>query len=126
MQSAVKMPRSGPRSQPRGGSRKGRPNRISKTIKDEVLESLRMVGGREYLARQAVENPSAYMNLLAKIIPHQVKAEVPTMKFVVQTFTGPFTPVRGVINSPIKEHIWREPEDAVPVEGLRPNSDRTF
>lgn len=114
MQSAVKMPRSGPRSQPRGGSRKGRPNKISKSIKDEVLESLKMVGGREYLARQAMANPAAYMNLLAKVIPHQVKAEAPTVKFVVQTITGPFAPVRGVINSPIKEHIWREPDFVEP------------
>jgi hypothetical protein len=114
MQSAVKMPRCGPRSQPRGGSRKGRPNKISKVIKDEVLESLKMVGGRDYLARQAEANPAAYLNLLAKIIPHQMKNEAPTVKFVVQTITGPFTPVRGVINSPIKEHIWREPEVVEP------------
>ena len=123
MQSAVKMPRSGPRSQPRGGSRKGRPNKISKSIKEEVLESLRMVGGRDYLARQAVANPAAYMNLLAKIIPHQVKTEAPPMKFVVQTLTGPLEPVRGVINSPVKEHIWREPADAVPLALPGPNID---
>jgi hypothetical protein len=71
MQSAVSVPVSGKRGQPRGGSRKGRPNKISKIIKVEVLESLKMVGGRYYLARQAEENPAAYMNRVPPAMLHE-------------------------------------------------------
>jgi hypothetical protein len=110
------MPKISPRPQPPGGSRKGRPNKISKIIKIEVLESFRMVGGRHYLARQAEENPTAYMNLLGKVIPQQIESAVGDLKIVVQALTGPVVPVRGVLNSPVAGHIWREPEQPIAIE----------
>jgi len=59
-------------TRPRGGSRKGRPNKLTGVVKDMVLAALNEVGGVEYLKRQAEKNPVAYMALLGKILPTQV------------------------------------------------------
>src|SRR3990167_2480828 len=89
----------------RGGSRLGKPNKISQSIKIEVLESFRMVGGREYLARQAIENPTAYMGLLGKVIPQQVQSELTPLRVVVQQLNVVPQPIPGVLSSPIKGHV---------------------
>lgn len=109
MQSAGEVPMAGRRSQPRGGSRKGCPNKVSKTIKVEVLEAFRMVGGRHYLVQQAEKNPAAFLGLLAKLLPHQLQSDLDGVKVIVQPLVAPAEPVRGVLNSPVAEHVWREP-----------------
>jgi hypothetical protein len=60
--------------QPRtgGGSRKGRPNKITAAVKDMIVSALNEVGGVEYLVRQAEENPSAFMTLVGKVLPLQL------------------------------------------------------
>ena len=40
-----------------------------------ILGALKRVGGKKYLEQQARENPVAFMGLLAKILPHQLKAD---------------------------------------------------
>jgi len=62
----------GKRPQPKGGSRKGKPNKATALIKDMIEGALQDVGGRAYLSRQAEENPSAFMGLLGKILPRDV------------------------------------------------------
>jgi hypothetical protein len=42
------------------------------TLKEAILASFDRVGGIDYLERQARENPTAYMTLLAKVLPMQV------------------------------------------------------
>ena len=37
-----------------------------------ILNALSDVGGEQYLARQANENPSAFMTLLGKVLPTQM------------------------------------------------------
>jgi hypothetical protein len=59
-------------SQPCGGSRKGKPNRITKELKDMILEALDKVGGAEYLQRQAEKNPAPFLTLVGKVLPLQV------------------------------------------------------
>ena len=59
-------------TRPPGGTRKGRPNKVGGAVKEMVLAALNEVGGIEYLKRQAVKNPVAYMALLGKILPMQV------------------------------------------------------
>ena len=89
----------------RGGSRLGKPNKLTRTIKEEVLASLEMVGGRKYLARQAIENPPAYLSLLGKVIPQQVHDAVGGLTINVITLDTPSVPTPGVLCSPIPEHI---------------------
>ena len=55
-----------------GGSRKGRPNKLTGAVKEMVLAALNEAGGVEYLTRQAEKNPAAFMTLLGKVLPLQV------------------------------------------------------
>jgi len=57
-------------------SRKGKPNKNTRELKDAILKSFEMVGGEVYLAEQARENPAAYMSLIGKVIPKEIKADV--------------------------------------------------
>lgn len=59
-----------------GGSRKGVPNKATKEIKDMIQGALEQAGGQAYLYQQALENPAAFMSLLGKILPKDVKAEI--------------------------------------------------
>jgi hypothetical protein len=56
-----------------GGRKKGTPNKITADVKAAILSAFNKVGGPEYLAQQAVENPQAFMTLLGKVLPTQVK-----------------------------------------------------
>ena len=47
-----------------GGSRKGRPNKLTASLKELILGALGDVGGREYLVRQAELNPVALIGLI--------------------------------------------------------------
>jgi hypothetical protein len=55
-----------------GGSRKGKPNKLTAALKDMVLSALHEAGGVEYLKRMADENPGAFMTLLGKVLPLQL------------------------------------------------------
>ena len=57
------------------GRVKGSQNKITKTIKDALLESFERVGGADYLVQMASDQPVAYMGLLGKVLPTQVKLE---------------------------------------------------
>ncbi len=57
---------------PRGGSRKGKPNKATAEIKAMIEGALQDVGGQKYLAEQARENPAAFLSLLGKILPRDV------------------------------------------------------
>lgn len=58
------------------GRPKGAPNKSTAAIKDMLLASLDAVGGQQYFMEQAKENPSAYMTLIGKIIPAEVKSQI--------------------------------------------------
>lgn len=58
------------------GRPKGTPNKINGDVKAMVMKSLEMVGGEEYLAFQAFNNPAAYMALLGKTLPKTMSLEL--------------------------------------------------
>lgn len=60
----------------RGGRQKGTPNKLTATIKQAIEQSFEEVGGADYLARMAKEQPVAYMTLLGKVLPTQLQADV--------------------------------------------------
>lgn len=68
----------------RGGRRagagrpKGAPNKLTATIKEAIEVAFHQVGGPEYLARMAEEQPTAFMSLLGKAMPQQIDANVTT------------------------------------------------
>lgn len=54
------------------GRPKGSPNKVTKAIKDMVIEALNNAGGVEYLVGQASTNPTAFLTLVGKTLPLQV------------------------------------------------------
>lgn len=61
---------------PNAGRRIGSTNHLTKELKDMIREALGKAGGVDYLARQAEENPTAFMSLLGKLIPHEIAASL--------------------------------------------------
>lgn len=64
------------RPQPKGGSRKGVPNKMTADLKEMIMGALEDVGGRQYLAERAIENPGPFMALVGKVLPKDIKAEI--------------------------------------------------
>src|SRR5215213_4409724 len=64
-------------TQPPGGSRKGKPNKVTADLKAMILGALNAQegGGQAYLQRQADENPVAFMGLIGKLLPKDVTVE---------------------------------------------------
>jgi len=56
-----------------GGRKKGTPNKITAALKDQILGALSAQGGQAYLEVQAKENPVAFMTLLGKVLPSEMK-----------------------------------------------------
>jgi hypothetical protein len=57
-----------------GGRQKGTPNKITALLKDEILmaaDNAHPEGRVGYLTQQAVDNPSAFLTLLGKVLPVQ-------------------------------------------------------
>ena len=55
------------------GRPKGVPNKVNGTLKDMILQALANVGGAEYLQEQAAKNPTAFLTLVGRVLPLQVK-----------------------------------------------------
>ena len=70
----------------KGGSRKGKPNKVTAAVKDMILGALSDAGGQAYLARQAEANPAAFMTLVGKVLPLDVNANVNQRRTVVLNF----------------------------------------
>src|ERR1700736_4385937 len=54
------------------GRPKGVPNKLTADIKEMIVGALRDAEGQAYLARQAEENPGAFMTLVGKVLPMQL------------------------------------------------------
>ena len=60
---------------PGAGRKPGVPNRMTADIKAMILGALQDVGGREYLASQALENPASFMTLVGRVLPLQLTGD---------------------------------------------------
>jgi hypothetical protein len=58
------------------GRRKGSKNKTTVLLKEAIEESFANVGGAEYLTTMALEEPKAYLTLLAKILPAKIEADI--------------------------------------------------
>lgn len=56
-----------------GGRQKGVPNKLTRELKDMILGALEDAGGQEYLSAQAKENAPAFLALLGKVLPKDLK-----------------------------------------------------
>lgn len=55
------------------GRKKGVPNKSTAAVKDMILQALAESGGVKYLTTQAEKNPTAFMTLVGKVLPLDVK-----------------------------------------------------
>lgn len=53
----------------------GSQNKVNKALKEMILEALDNAGGTAYLAEQAEKSPSAFLALVGKVLPMELKAE---------------------------------------------------
>jgi hypothetical protein len=58
-----------------GGSRKGRPNKVTTALKDAVLRAFEKVGGEDYLVTVAGSDPRTFCALLGRVLPRDVRLE---------------------------------------------------
>ena len=67
------------RPQPKGGSRKGIPNKATKELKDMILGALDAAGGVDYLTERANDprTASAFIALVGKVLPMTVQGPGP-------------------------------------------------
>lgn len=65
------------RPQPKGGSRKGIPNKVTGEVKSMILQALDGAGGVEYLMKRANDprTASAFLSLVGKVLPMQISGD---------------------------------------------------
>ena len=74
-----------------GGSRKGRPNKLTADVKGMILAALDKAGGVEYLLEQSQKNPAAFMTLVGKVLPTTIAGDKdnPVLSTVTVTLVRP-------------------------------------
>ena len=77
-----------------------------------TIEALHEAGGVAYLRAQAHKNPAAFLALIGKCIPLQIKADVNNLEIVVHRLEINAQPVPGVIGSPVRGHVPQLVHDA--------------
>ncbi len=92
------------------GARKRGPNKlsaatISREIREMGLTAFRFVGGVRYLNRVAAKNPAAYLPFISKLIKTEDGTDSSGITFVVQQINVNGEPIKGVVNSPVLEHV---------------------
>lgn len=68
-------PKGRPKPAGSGGSRKGIPNAVTAEVRAMIEGALVAGGGQKYFEAQMHENPAAFMALVGKILPKEIKAE---------------------------------------------------
>lgn len=58
------------------GRPKGSKNRVTATVKDNILAVYEKVGGRDGMARWAKANPDAFYQMYGRLAPKEVIADV--------------------------------------------------
>jgi len=53
------------------GRTKGAPNKLSATVKQNVINVFERIGGEDHMTMWATENPNQFYNIYAKLMPTQ-------------------------------------------------------
>lgn len=59
-----------------GGRVRGTPNKFNADIKNMIIQALDEAGGVSYLKAQSELNPVAFLGLVGKVLPLQIKNDV--------------------------------------------------
>lgn len=74
---------------PGPGRPKGLPNKMTRQLKEMILDALEKSGGVAYLVTQAKENPKAFMSLIGRVLPLQVTgANGAELVVITKDYTG--------------------------------------
>lgn len=65
-----------------GGRLVGTKNHNSTELKDMIMQALHGAGGRQYLQKQADENPAAFLGLVGKVLPKDMNVNIPQAMIV--------------------------------------------
>lgn len=73
------------------GRRKGSTNKVTKALKDMILEALGNAGGVDYLETQSRDNPTAFLTLVGKVLPLQLAGDpnAPLVHEIRRTIVDP-------------------------------------
>jgi hypothetical protein len=66
------------KGQKTGGRVAGTPNKVTKAVRDLVVEALHEVGGKEWLIKLAKDDPKTFCGLIGRVIPLQVDGSLDT------------------------------------------------
>lgn len=58
---------------PGSGRKAGTPNKMSTTVKENVIAVFDGIGGVEHMKQWAIDNPNNFYNIYAKILPTQTE-----------------------------------------------------
>jgi hypothetical protein len=58
---------------PGSGRKAGTPNKMSATVKENVIAVFDGIGGVEHMKQWAIDNPNNFYNIYAKILPTQTE-----------------------------------------------------
>lgn len=58
-----------------GGRKAGTPNKLNSLAKENIAAVFNRLGGTEAMAEWAAENPTAFYNIYAKLLPLQMTGE---------------------------------------------------
>ena len=97
--------RKGQPKTPGSGRKPGSKNKDTETIRIAVMRSFEAVGGWEYLAEMARTQPTAYMTLLGKILPHELATSGGPLRqeVVLKWMTPEMAKARGFLETPTEE-----------------------
>lgn len=68
-----------------GGRAPGVSNKLTRDVKEMILNALSDLGGVEYLKQNAIENPVAFMTLIGKVLPLTVSGDKDNPLEVINT-----------------------------------------
>lgn len=84
-----------PKGIPKTGGRKpGVSNKLTRDVKEMILNALSEMGGVEYLKKNAEENPTAFLTLIGKVLPLTVAGDKDNPLTVVSKIE------RVIVNTP--------------------------
>jgi hypothetical protein len=71
-----------------GGRVAGVPNKVTRELKEMILQALDETGGVEYLKAQSAANPTAFMALIGRVLPLTVHGSGQGGEFIVRWEKG--------------------------------------
>lgn len=70
-----------------GGRSAGTPNKLSMSVKDNVIEVFNALGGNQHMQLWAIDNPTQFYNIYAKLLPLQLNGSGENGEIVITHIT---------------------------------------